>query len=141
MMIFMSFAPILLNLVNLPFVLLFQKFRGKSNFIVGLNFIALFYVYFFYMFSVISFTRNNMNTESFTQYIAWFFCFTCCIGPIYKISDVNNREAIEFGIFNGTKEYDIKVLPTQIASIFSFIFFFVTVFYPDIFEVLYFWIF
>jgi hypothetical protein len=129
-----------LNIVGLPGLLIGYKTTRRTDirYIVGLivSIAGQVYAYFAFMIYIINWTRTQVDPESFTKYIIWFFCAGSAIGAIQQIYDQAKRESIEHP--TGYENPQIQAL--QFTVIISFVGFFIIVFYPEITEPLWAWV-
>jgi hypothetical protein len=129
-----------LNIVGFPGAIIGRNSIDKKEpkYILGVIISAIpqVYIYLSYMVYVINWTESRVDSEGFTKYIVWFFCFASCIGTIQQIRYNANNEFRK----NPTGYQNPQLTALIITEIVSVFFFFLFVFYPASISPLWSWV-
>jgi hypothetical protein len=130
----------LFNIVGLPggFIGLKSTSKKEPRYLIGLliAFVLHVYVYSAYSIYIIEWTRTKTPSEGFTKYLVWFFSMACAVGPIQKLYSDAKKENAE----NPTGYYKPQIQSLLFTEVFSFFFYFIVVFYPDVIDPLWTWV-
>jgi hypothetical protein len=130
----------LFNIVGVPGSLIGLNSTSKNQpkYIIGLlvAFVLHTYAYSAYSIYIIEWTRTKAPTEGFTKYLVWFFSLACAVGPIQRLYSDAKKEDAE----NPTGYYNPQIQSLLFTEVFSFFFYFIVVFYPDVIDPLWSWV-
>ncbi|MDP3946511.1 MAG: hypothetical protein Q8Q51_11515 [Lutibacter sp.] len=137
-----SFAGIFIfNIIGLPGSLIGAKSKSKKElkYIIGviITLIGHLYLSISIMIYLISWTKLNVDIESYTKYLIWFFCMVATVGAFTKLYEDAKDEWLKYptGFFNP------QILSLRITKKVSILIFFIIIFFPEIFNPLWGWVF
>lgn len=115
-----------------------SKLKNEPKYIIGviISLIGHLYLAIAIMIYLISWTKLNVDIESYTKYLIWFFCMVATVGSYTKLYEDAKKKELEF---------PTGFLNPQIKSLFftkkiSVLVFFLIIFYPKIIDPLWSWI-
>jgi len=131
---------LVLNFAGMPGALIARGAtqRTEPRYIAGLvvSTIGQAYIYLAFMIYIINWTRTQVDPESYSKYVVWFFCALATVGAVQQI----HMQASKKGKENPTTPLNPQIQALFATEVLSFFGFFVFLFFPSLAEPLWSWV-
>jgi hypothetical protein len=131
---------LVLNIAGLPGALIARGAtqRTAPRYITGLvvSTIGQAYIYLAFMVYIINWTRTQVDPESYSKYLVWFFCALATVGAVQQMHMQASKERKE----NPSTSLNPQVQALFVTEVLSLLGFFAFVFFPGLTEPLWSWV-